>query len=120
MEWIRRRDPDGRIELLAYQDPASRARFGTLPDEAFEGALQLLLPDGARVEGARAVEEVLRRLPAGRAPRLLFALPGARPLAGAVYRWMARNRRRFGCGVHCSRPPARPRDAGPSPGSEPA
>ena len=87
--WVRRRDRTGRLELLPYQDPAATARFRGVPDEAFEGALQLLLPGGVRFEGARAVEEVLRLLPAGRIPSLLFSLPGARPLARKVYGWVA-------------------------------
>ena len=99
--WVRRRDRTGRLELLPYQDPAARARFRGVPDEAFEGALQLLLPGGVRFEGADAVEEVLRLLPAGRIPGLLFWLPRARPLARRVYGWVARNRRRLGCSAHC-------------------
>lgn len=101
--WVRRRDRTGRIELLPYQDPAARARFRGVPSEAFEGAIQLLLPGNIRFEGARAVEEVLRLLPAGRVPGLLFSLPGARRLAGRVYGWVARNRRRLGCPAHCRR-----------------
>ena len=101
--WVRRRDRTGRLELLPYQDPAARARFRGVPNEAFEGALQLLLPGNVRHEGARAVEEVLRLLPAGRIPGLLFSLPGARLLAGRVYGWVARNRRRLGCPAHCPR-----------------
>ena len=106
--WVRRRDRTGRLELLPYQDPAATARFRGVPDEAFEGALQLLLPGGVRFEGARAVEEVLRLLPAGRIPGLLFSLPGARPLARKVYGWVARNRRRLGCSAHCPRDGAPP------------
>ena len=87
--WIRRRDRTGQLELLPYQDPEARARFRGVPKEAFEGALQLLLPGGGPIRGARAVEEVLRLLPAGRVPGLLFSLPGARLLAGRVYGWVA-------------------------------
>ena len=99
--WIRRRDRTGQLELLPYQDPEARARFRGVPEEAFEGALQLLLPGNVRYEGARAVEEVLRLLPAGRVPGILFSLPGARLLAGRVYGWIARNRRGLGCSAHC-------------------
>lgn len=107
VRWVRRRDRTGRLELLPYQDPAARARFRGVPTETFEGALQLLLPGNVRYEGARAVEEVLLLLPAGRIPGLLFSLPGARPLARKVYGWVARNRRRLGCSAHC------PRSGGP-------
>ncbi|MDE0394550.1 MAG: DUF393 domain-containing protein [Gammaproteobacteria bacterium] len=103
VRWVRRNDRTGRLELLPYQDPAARARFRGVPNEAFEGALQLLLPGNVRYEGARAVEEVLRLLPAGRIPGLLFSLPGSRLLAGRVYGWIARNRRSLGCPAHCPR-----------------
>ncbi len=53
-------------------------------------------------EGARAIEQLVRVLPSG--PRLgwVFRLPFARPLFAWGYRNFARNRRRFGCGEHCS------------------
>ena len=144
IDYLRRRDPGGMIEVVAYQEDGVPARFPWIDPARFEEALQLVGPgsaghasgrpgdggsrahasdtgpeeSGGQVsggrggrsgavpretwEGARAIEQLLRVLPRG--PRLswVFRLPLARPLLAWGYRNFARNRRRFGCGEHCS------------------
>lgn len=144
VDYLRRRDPAGTVEIVAYQQDGVPARFPWIDPARFEEALQLVGPGaaarapegpgngGSRArasgaarealgghpsgcrrqgpgtvpcetwEGARAIEQLLRVLPRG--PRLgwVFRLPLARPLFAWGYRNFARNRRRFGCGEHCS------------------
>ena len=144
IEFLRSRDPEGTLEIVAYQEEGVQARFPWIDPARFEDALQLVGPDpngrdsgspagaGSRAhasgirldasgshasgccdagpgaapretwEGARAVEQLVSVLPSG--PRLgwVFRLPFARPLFAWGYRNFARNRRRFGCGDHCS------------------
>src|ERR1035441_6164156 len=57
-----------------------------------------------KLNGAAAAERLVKILPGGRPLGCLFALPCARPVADRVYRLIARNRFRLGCGAHCVRP----------------
>ncbi len=116
--WVREQDREGRVEIVPYQDPAIPERFPDIPEERFARAIQLISPDGARWEGARAAEELLRLLPGWRALAPFFRIPLARPLADRVYRWVARNRGRLGCGAHCALPDPRPRGAEEAAGGE--
>lgn len=102
VEWVRSQDREGRIDLLPYQDPRVPERFPEIPRKAMEEAMQLVAPDGARREGARAAEELLELLPGWRVLAPLFRIPGVRAVARWVYRAVARNRRRLGCGDHCA------------------
>jgi len=106
VKWIRQRDEEERIELLPYQDPAVPERFPEIPQSDMERAMQLVARDGARWEGARAAEELLAVLPRWRVAAPLFKIPGVRRVAERVYRWVASNRRRLGCGEHCPLPDA--------------
>ncbi len=109
IRWIRARDREDLIELLPYQDPSVAERFPHVPAAAFEEAIQLIGPGGERLEGARAVEEILRLIPGARIVAPAFRIPGVRPLAEWVYGLVARNRRHFGCAAHCSAPNAKSR-----------
>ncbi len=86
-------DREHRIALVPFQDEAAVARFG-IGLTALAAAMHLVLPDGGVSAGADAVPELLRLLPgAKRWVRLVFAVPGVRPLARRVYRWVAERRR---------------------------
>ncbi len=65
-------------------------------------ALQLVAPDGRVWQGAAAIEQLLTLLPRGRLVAWMFYVPFARVIADRVYRWIARNRYRLGCGEHCT------------------
>ena len=108
IDWIQRSAPPGLIETLPYQDASVPHRFSDIPPRVFEQAIQLIGPDMKRMEGARAVEEILTMIPGARRTAPFFRLPGMRWLAERIYQVIARNRRRFGCGDHCSRPSNEP------------
>ena len=95
---IRRWDRNNRIELLPASERSHIASLPPLSDEAVNAAMHLVLTDGRILSGGRAIPEILRRLPGGRIPRLLFFVPGIPWLAGRAYDWVARRRHRFGCG----------------------
>jgi predicted DCC family thiol-disulfide oxidoreductase YuxK len=99
--WLEGADRDGRIETVPYQDPSVPDRFPGIPEDRYQKAMQLVGPRGEWWEGARAAEEMLRLLPGWRRLSFLFRIPGVRRVAAIVYRQVARNRRRFGCGDHC-------------------
>ncbi|HEX7937627.1 MAG TPA: DUF393 domain-containing protein, partial [Gemmatimonadaceae bacterium] len=89
------------IEIVASQEPGVRERFRAIPSHAFDEAMQLIARDGTVWSGAAAIEELLRVLPRTRWFAPLFHIPLARGLADRVYRWVARNRHKLGCGDHC-------------------
>lgn len=102
---VRTWDTRRRIEVVPSQSPGLMARFPWIPREAYGKAIQLVGPGGATYQGAAAVEHLLGILPRGRLVAWIFHIPGIRVLADRIYRWVARNRYRMGCGEHCqSRP----------------
>ena len=112
IDYLRRSDPEGVLELVAFQEPGVRARFPWIAPDRLEEALQLVEPGPDATprktwEGARAIEELTRVVPRYRGVSWIFDLPRMRPLLAWGYRHFARNRRRFGCGDHCSVGPAR-------------
>lgn len=104
IRWIQERERAGRIRTLPYQDPEVAREYSWISRDELEGAMQLISPDGVRWEGAEAVEQVLGLIPYWRGLAPLFRVPGVRVVARWVYGWVARNRRRFGCGEHCGLP----------------
>jgi len=98
---VRALDVSGTIEIVASQNPGVRARFSAIPEAALNEAMHLVAADGTTVSGAAAVEELLRVLPRTRWFAPVFHVPYVRGFADRVYRWVARNRYRLGCGEHC-------------------
>ena len=96
-------DRDRAIEIVSSQTKDVRERFPHIPRAAFDAELQFVSASGETWSGARAVERVLEELPRGPWLGWMFALPFARPLAARIYRVIARNRYRLGCGEHCKR-----------------
>jgi predicted DCC family thiol-disulfide oxidoreductase YuxK len=102
---LRRWDSRRQIEVTASQSPGVMARFPWIPARAYTEAIQLVGPGGETWQGAEAVEQLLGVLPRGRWIAWIFDVPFVRAIADRVYRWVARNRYRLGCGEHCqSRP----------------
>ena len=98
-------DSPNRIEVVASQATGVMARFPWIPAKAYSDGIQLVGPGGATWQGSAAVEQLLTILPRGKWIAWVFRLPFVRTLADKVYRWVARNRYRMGCGEHCqSRP----------------
>lgn len=102
---LRSWDSRRQIEVTASQSPGVMARFPWIPARAYTEAIQLVGPHGETWQGAEAIEQLLGVLPRGRWIAWIFDVPLVRALADRVYRWIARNRYRLGCGEHCqSRP----------------
>ena len=98
---VRTWDRSHRIEVVPSQATGLMARFPWIPREAYAKAIQLVGPGGATWQGAAAIEHLLGVLPRGRLIAWVFHVPGIRVLADRIYRWVARNRYRMGCGEHC-------------------
>ena len=98
---VRRWDARGDIEILASQQPGVTERFPWIAARAFGESLQLIGPGKQTWQGAAAIEQLLTILPRGRTIAWIFRIPFIRPIAERVYRWIARNRHRLGCGDHC-------------------
>jgi predicted DCC family thiol-disulfide oxidoreductase YuxK len=99
---LRRWDHDERLGVLPSSSPGVHDRFPSITAQDYARALQLVRRDGARWQGAAAIEQLLRVLPKGRLVSWVFSIPGVRAIARRLYAWFARNRYRLGCGAHCS------------------
>ena len=101
---VRVRDWDraGRIETLPLQSPEVAERFPGISPDALLEAMHFVEPGGRVSRGAEAAERILAVLPLGWGIGWVFHLPFARRVADRVYRWVAGNRSRLGCGEHCS------------------
>jgi pimeloyl-ACP methyl ester carboxylesterase/predicted DCC family thiol-disulfide oxidoreductase YuxK len=83
-----------RIRFIPYQSIGDR--FPGIPREAFVREVHLIGPDGAVTTGARAVLEASSAYSRfARATLGAWRIPGGGLLPEAVYRWVARNRRRL-------------------------
>lgn len=91
MELVTRWDREHRIARVPFQDGAAVAQFG-VPLPALAAAMHLVLADGRVFAGADALPEILRRLPGKAWMAAPFGLPGVRPLARRIYRWIAERR----------------------------
>lgn len=98
---LRRRDRHGIIEIVPSQAPGVQARFPWIPAAAFSEAIQLVDGTGRTWQGADALEQIIGVLPRVRWIAWMFRVPLIRPIADWIYRWVARNRYRFGCSDHC-------------------
>jgi predicted DCC family thiol-disulfide oxidoreductase YuxK len=94
------------MEIVPSQRPGVAARFPWIPRHAYAEALQMIGPGGVTWSGAEAVEQLLTVLPKGKLIAWVFRIPFMRTIADRIYRWVAQNRYKLGCGDHCmSRPP---------------
>jgi predicted DCC family thiol-disulfide oxidoreductase YuxK len=98
-------DRANEIETVPYQNSSVLSRFPWIPAEAYVEAMQLVGPGGRTWQGAGAVEQLLRVLPAGGLFAWVFRLPYFGRAFERFYNWFARNRYKFGCGEHCQARP---------------
>jgi predicted DCC family thiol-disulfide oxidoreductase YuxK len=101
VERLRAWDTEERFETVSYQAPEVVGRFPQISLREFQESVQLIGPTGQRWEGADAVARILDLLPRTQPLSRIFDIPLVRPVARLVYRWIARNRGRLGCGDHC-------------------
>ncbi len=95
-KWVRQHDTEGRILVLPNQT-AGVCKTWNLSRAEANRSVYLILQDGSRFEGAAAFSRVFAEL--GGAWRWLASPHRVSPVAALeelVYRWLARNRRRFG------------------------
>jgi predicted DCC family thiol-disulfide oxidoreductase YuxK len=103
--WSRRLarwDRQGRIRQIPFQERDNMPGLPQLSEVELGRALQVVLPDGQVVAGARGLIALLPWLPAGRPLGWLARAPGLAWLADRVYAAVARRRHRVGAGaVEC-------------------
>lgn len=108
--WVRRRDRAGRVLAVPSQQPGALERYGVSRHEA-ERAAWTVEPGGRRLDGAAAMNRVLREI--GGPWRAAAALYRVRPVAALeemLYRWFAARRssfERLGVTPECEEPGAR-------------
>src|SRR6476646_5583938 len=79
------------VLYVPYQEIGDR--FPEISGQEFAAAVQLVLPSGETFSGAHAVFQLLALVPGkGSLLWLYERLPGAAPVADAVYDWIARHR----------------------------
>jgi predicted DCC family thiol-disulfide oxidoreductase YuxK len=91
----------GVLETVAFQQADVGSRFPWISSADFQASLQLVGPGRKTWQGGAAIEQLLTILPRGRAISWIFRIPLIRYFADRIYRWIARNRYRLGCGDHC-------------------
>lgn len=84
-----------RLRYVPYQDAEARVLLPDLSDNELASQVWAVIA-GRRAGGAAAVVRALNLRPAFRLLTWPYWLPGLRPVADAVYRWVAANRYRFG------------------------
>lgn len=108
---------DRRGVMHLYESRASQliaARFPMLAGADFDNAMFAVTSDGRVFRGYFAFKELLRKLPAAWPLLLVCYLPGASVIGPRIYAWVARNRRRLGCGSAVCELPAPPSTSPPN------
>lgn len=95
---LERWDRRGRLRAVPFQSAAELALLPPIARASLEQAMHLVSPDGVVLAGAAAAPAILRLLPGGRLLAWTFRIPGVPAFAEVVYRSVARNRHRLGCG----------------------
>jgi predicted DCC family thiol-disulfide oxidoreductase YuxK len=107
--WVRRRDRAGRVLVVASQKPGALGRFGLTRAEA-DRAAWAIDRDGSRLEGAAAVNRVLREIGGPWATlAAVYRLKPAGAMEEDMYRWFVGHRswfHRFGIQPECAEPGA--------------
>jgi predicted DCC family thiol-disulfide oxidoreductase YuxK len=106
VDWVRARDPAGRVLALPNQTPGLLDRTG-LTRAQVDAAAWAIDRAGRRHGGAAAINRTLRELGAWRWLAALYAVPPLRWCEDRFYAWFARNRARFarwGAVPACERP----------------
>lgn len=108
VEWVRRRDPAGRVWTLPNQVPGLKERVG-LTRAQVDRAAWAIDRAGRRFAGAAAINRTLEELGGWRFVARLYRLPGIRQIEDLAYAVFAANRGRFarwGVVPACERPGA--------------
>lgn len=97
--WIRigrKLDWLGRMDWRARLDPGVQAAFPQLCAEETQNRMVSIRPDGNPYGGFYAVRDILLHFPLTFLPALLLYIPGVSWIGVPAYKWIAKNRHRFG------------------------
>ncbi len=92
---FRRLTVPGEFEFFPRQTPNLEARFPALASDEFATGMRFVALDGSVSVGADAVYQIARGMRGVRRVAWAYRIPGVRLVAGVVYGWVARNRRRL-------------------------
>ena len=90
LDWLR------RLDWRARSEPGLLERF---PQTSFAETKERMLsirPDGKVYGGFSAVRDIMFHLPLTFIPALFLCIPGISWIGEPAYRWVAKNRHRFG------------------------
>jgi predicted DCC family thiol-disulfide oxidoreductase YuxK len=111
--WTRARiepfDTDARLRFRDYNDPAVAA-LAPYSREELAREMHVRTPDGRWYAGYEAWLVVLKAMPLLEWLGRLLSTSAFRKLGPRLYRWVARNRYRFGAPRECARGAGRPQD----------
>lgn len=85
-----------RMRWRARLDPGVKEEFPQLSGEETQNRMVSIRPDGKPYGGFYAVRDIMLHLPLTFFPSLLLYIPGVSLLGVPAYKWIAKNRHRFG------------------------
>lgn len=90
LDWL------GRMDWRARLEPGLKEKFPQVSGEETQNRMVSIRPDGKTYGGFYAVRDILIQFPLTFLPALFLYVPGV-PLVGVpVYKWIAKNRHKFG------------------------
>ncbi|WP_376793100.1 thiol-disulfide oxidoreductase DCC family protein [Thermoflexus sp.] len=105
IRWLKRWDRWDRIRPVPFQRPGAPEHYG-LTREACEQAVWAITPNGARHRGASAILVAVGAALGCPWLQTLYRLPVFRPIADALYEWVAAHRGRLpGVRPYCEEHP---------------
>lgn len=90
LDWFHRMDWRPRLE------PGLKDRFPGIDDAETKNRMVSIRQDGKKYGGFYSVRDIALQFPLTFLPALLLYIPGAGLVGEPVYRWVAKNRHRFG------------------------
>lgn len=85
-----------RIDWRARLEPGLKEEYPRLSDEDTQNRMISIRADGKTYGGFYAVRDIMLQFPLTFLPALLLYIPGMSLIGVPVYKWIAKNRHRFG------------------------
>lgn len=104
VDWIKRTAEKNSFELLPCQSGDLGTRFPAIEREACMKALHLVIPDGRKYAGEKALPLILEKMKRYRWLGVLFKLPGVMLVCRFYYRGVAGIRYRLSDFLHLTVP----------------
>lgn len=102
LDRLKRLDANKAIGLFDSHDAGIRERFPQLENANLDDAMFAIDDDGRVTAGFDAFRTALGAIDAARWWAWSWWIPGVPPVGRAVYRYIARNRYRYGCDSTCA------------------